>query len=54
MAANFTVDVYTTAEEVEVGTNEDLMGLVNNKHQLRAAVPGSVTEEPIVKWGRHH
>ncbi len=50
IGSNFTVDVYTTAEEVEVGTNEDLMGLVNNKHQLRAAVPGSVTEEPIVKW----
>ena len=50
IGSNFTVDVSTTAEEVEVGTNEDLMGLVNNKHQLRAAVPGSVTEEPIVKW----
>ena len=50
VADEFTVDVYTTAESVEVGTNEDLSALTNNKHELRVAKPGSKDEDVIPKW----
>ena len=48
---SLSVGVYTTAETVEVGTNEDLKGWDGNEHELRVADPDSLDEMPIAQWG---
>ena len=48
---SLSVGVYTTAETVEVGTNEDLQNWQGNEHELRVADPDSLDEMPIAQWG---
>ena len=47
---SLSVGVYTTAETVEVGTNEDLKGWDGNEHELRVADPDSLDEMAIDQW----
>ena len=47
---SFEVNVSTTSNTVEVGTNEDLTGWTN-KHQLRVDDPNSLDELNIAQWG---
>ena len=49
---SLSVGVYTTAETVEVGTNEDLKGWDGNEHELRVADPDSLDEMPIAQQGK--
>ena len=48
---SLSVGVPTTAETVEVGTNEDLQNWQGNEHELRVADPDSLDEMPIAQWG---
>ena len=47
---SLSVGVYTTAETVEVGTNEDLQNWQGNEHELRVADPDSLDEMAIDQW----
>ena len=49
---SLSVGVYTTAETVEVGTNEDLKGWDGNEHELRVADPDSLDEMAIAQQGK--
>ena len=50
---SFEVNVSTTSNTVEVGTNEDLTGWTN-KHQLRVDDPNSLDELNIAQWGEEN
>ena len=47
---SLSVGVPTTAETVEVGTNEDLQNWQGNEHELRVADPDSLDEMAIDQW----
>ena len=49
---SLSVGVPTTAETVEVGTNEDLKGWDGNEHELRVADPDSLDEMAIAQQGK--
>ena len=49
---SLSVGVPTTAETVEVGTNEDLKGWHGNEHELRVADPDSLDEMAIAQQGK--
>ena len=49
---SLSVGVPTTAETVEVGTNEDLQNWKDNEHELRVADPDSLDEKVIAQQGK--
>ena len=49
---SLSVGVNTTAETVEVGTNEDLQNWQGNEHELRVADPDSLDEMAIAQQGK--
>ena len=49
---SLSVGVPTTAETVEVGTNEDLQNWQGNEHELRVADPDSLDEKVIAQQGK--
>ena len=49
---SLSVGVPTTAETVEVGTNEDLQNWKDNEHELRVADPDSLDEMAIAQQGK--
>ena len=49
---SLSVGVPTTAETVEVGTNEDLQNWQGNEHELRVADPDSLDEMAIAQQGK--
>ena len=49
---SLSVGVNTTAETVEVGTNEDLQNWQGNEHELRVADPDSLDEKVIAQQGK--